>query len=394
MARRRWATYSLVACDLEAGEWGVAVQSKFPAVGAVVPWAAPEVGAVATQALANVSYGPRGLELLREGLTAAEAAEGDEVLGSGSAREDVAVRHLAHRDVGDERAPVRARDRDRERVRPGERVAARWMREPGGRGRGQGGREPTPGELPHPVAEHARGEAAAGDDHAGVLRRAGELRLHDRGEGEGAERAGAVPALEPPLLDLPDRPGAWLEAVEPLQPVDAGEPVPGLSAGLGVEEVVGEDSGFALLEPERADPGRDLFPRQAEASGRGLTMPTPCSRRDPAIASASPTTACETSASGSTATIGSPWSASAPSRGSNGIRASSGASTSCESASPPPEPKSSSRLPSGRVSQDMFSTTPSRRMFVFRAIWAARTATCWAALCGVVTTTASARGRS
>src|SRR5919109_5554342 len=73
MARRRWATYSIVACDLEAREWGVAVQSKFPAVGAVVPWAAPEVGAVATQALANVSYGPRGLDLLREGLSADEA---------------------------------------------------------------------------------------------------------------------------------------------------------------------------------------------------------------------------------------------------------------------------------------------------------------------------------
>lgn len=72
MARSRWATYSLVACDLEAREWGVAVQSKFPAVGAVVPWAEPEVGAVATQALANVSYGPRGLELLGEGLSAQE----------------------------------------------------------------------------------------------------------------------------------------------------------------------------------------------------------------------------------------------------------------------------------------------------------------------------------
>jgi uncharacterized Ntn-hydrolase superfamily protein len=72
MARPRWATYSLVACDLEAREWGIAVQSKFPAVGAVVPWAEPEVGAVATQALANVSYGPRGLELLRDGLSAQE----------------------------------------------------------------------------------------------------------------------------------------------------------------------------------------------------------------------------------------------------------------------------------------------------------------------------------
>ena len=68
----RPSTYSIVASDLEAREWGIAVQSKFLAVGAVVPWAEPEVGAVATQALANVSYGPRGLELLREGLSADE----------------------------------------------------------------------------------------------------------------------------------------------------------------------------------------------------------------------------------------------------------------------------------------------------------------------------------
>src|SRR5687767_6322125 len=72
MAERLIATYSIVACDLEAREWGVAVQSKFLAVGAVVPWAAPEVGAIATQALANVSYGPHGLELLRQRLSAEE----------------------------------------------------------------------------------------------------------------------------------------------------------------------------------------------------------------------------------------------------------------------------------------------------------------------------------
>jgi uncharacterized Ntn-hydrolase superfamily protein len=68
-------TYSLVAGDLEAREWGVAVQSKFLAVGSVVSWAEPEVGAVATQAHANVSYGPRGLELLRKGLSPEEVVE-------------------------------------------------------------------------------------------------------------------------------------------------------------------------------------------------------------------------------------------------------------------------------------------------------------------------------
>jgi uncharacterized Ntn-hydrolase superfamily protein len=66
------ATYSIAACDLEAGQWGVATQSKFLAVGSVVPWAAPGVGAVATQAYANPRYGPEGLQLLAEGLTAAE----------------------------------------------------------------------------------------------------------------------------------------------------------------------------------------------------------------------------------------------------------------------------------------------------------------------------------
>src|SRR6266545_6031433 len=69
------ATYSIVACDLEVGQWGVAVQSKFLAVGSVVPWAEPHVGAVATQAYANPRYGPQGLDLLREGLTAREVVE-------------------------------------------------------------------------------------------------------------------------------------------------------------------------------------------------------------------------------------------------------------------------------------------------------------------------------
>ena len=72
MAEPLVATYSIAGCDLEARQWGVAVQSKFLAVGSVVPWAEPEVGAIATQAYANPSYGPNGLELLREGLSAEE----------------------------------------------------------------------------------------------------------------------------------------------------------------------------------------------------------------------------------------------------------------------------------------------------------------------------------
>src|SRR5689334_19080981 len=75
MADRIVATYSIAACDLEAGQWGVATQSKFLAVGSVVPWAEPGVGAVATQAYANPRYGPDGLALLREGASAAEAVK-------------------------------------------------------------------------------------------------------------------------------------------------------------------------------------------------------------------------------------------------------------------------------------------------------------------------------
>lgn len=69
------ATYSIAACDLDAGQWGVATQSKFLAVGSVVPWAEPRAGAVATQAYANPRYGPAGLALLRDGLSAAETVE-------------------------------------------------------------------------------------------------------------------------------------------------------------------------------------------------------------------------------------------------------------------------------------------------------------------------------
>jgi uncharacterized Ntn-hydrolase superfamily protein len=69
------ATYSIAACDLEAGQWGVATQSKFLGVGSVVPWAQPHVGAIATQAYANPRYGPEGLALLREGLSADEVVE-------------------------------------------------------------------------------------------------------------------------------------------------------------------------------------------------------------------------------------------------------------------------------------------------------------------------------
>jgi uncharacterized Ntn-hydrolase superfamily protein len=65
-------TFSIVARDPEQDAVGVAVQSKFVSVGSVVPFAAADAGAIATQSFANVAYGPQGLDLLREGYTAEE----------------------------------------------------------------------------------------------------------------------------------------------------------------------------------------------------------------------------------------------------------------------------------------------------------------------------------
>jgi uncharacterized Ntn-hydrolase superfamily protein len=65
-------TFSIVACDLEEKSWGIAVASKFPAVGAVVPWARAEAGGVATQSFANTSFGPRALDMMADGLSAEE----------------------------------------------------------------------------------------------------------------------------------------------------------------------------------------------------------------------------------------------------------------------------------------------------------------------------------
>jgi uncharacterized Ntn-hydrolase superfamily protein len=69
------STFSIVARDMETGDLGIAVQSKFLAVGAVVPWARANVGAVATQAHANVAYGPDALALLEAGTSAQEVLD-------------------------------------------------------------------------------------------------------------------------------------------------------------------------------------------------------------------------------------------------------------------------------------------------------------------------------
>ncbi len=69
------ATFSIVAYDPATGELGVAVQSKFFAVGTVVPWAKAGVGAVATQSYANTTYGPLGLAMLEAGMSSQEVMD-------------------------------------------------------------------------------------------------------------------------------------------------------------------------------------------------------------------------------------------------------------------------------------------------------------------------------
>ncbi|MFP5297506.1 MAG: DUF1028 domain-containing protein [Actinomycetota bacterium] len=86
-------TFSIVAFDPNPSppEWGVAVASKFLAVGAVVPWARAGAGALATQALANLAYGPEGLDLLSQGLSADEVVERLTGADEGSAHRQLGV---------------------------------------------------------------------------------------------------------------------------------------------------------------------------------------------------------------------------------------------------------------------------------------------------------------
>lgn len=85
------ATFSIVARDPSSGDLGVAVQSKFLAVGSLVPWARANVGAIATQALANISYGPNGLALLEQGLPAADVLNQLIIDDKGAERRQVGI---------------------------------------------------------------------------------------------------------------------------------------------------------------------------------------------------------------------------------------------------------------------------------------------------------------
>jgi uncharacterized Ntn-hydrolase superfamily protein len=72
---KKVATFSIVAYDPQEPAWGIAVASKFPAVGAVVPWAKANAGAIATQSYANTTYGPLGLKYMEDGLNASKTLD-------------------------------------------------------------------------------------------------------------------------------------------------------------------------------------------------------------------------------------------------------------------------------------------------------------------------------
>jgi uncharacterized Ntn-hydrolase superfamily protein len=131
------STFSIVACDLKAQAWGIAVASKFPAVGAIVPWAKAKIGAVATQALANTTFGPRGLELMASGFSA----------------EDTVSKLLAH-DGDRERRQVGVVDRKGKSASYTGKACAEWAGGLAGPGYAIQGNIPAGAEVIHRM-EHA-----------------------------------------------------------------------------------------------------------------------------------------------------------------------------------------------------------------------------------------------
>ncbi len=86
-----YSTYSIVACDTEAGELGAAVQTHQMCVGSRVLWLEPGIGALATQSLANIAFGPAGMTMLRQGMTPEFVIAGLIASDPGSARRQVAL---------------------------------------------------------------------------------------------------------------------------------------------------------------------------------------------------------------------------------------------------------------------------------------------------------------
>ena len=187
----------------------------------------------------------------RERLVRLLPAEGDELLGPCGPGEDVPVRHGSHGHVRDDRPPSL----------DGIAIASGFVPVSGGPPSGCGSRrgevavsaadEAGSGETAHPVPEDTRREAALRDDHARVRRRAREHRAHDLVEHEVAERAVPVPALEPVLGEEPARASCGVDLLR-LEPGHAGQPMPVLSAPVGVREVREQDLDGVGIQPEAA----------------------------------------------------------------------------------------------------------------------------------------------
>ena len=217
VAKRPVSTYSIVARDAETGELGVAVQSHWFSVGSIVSWAAPGVGAVATQSFVDPAYGPLGLELMASGKTAEQAlaslVAGDEhrerAPGGDGGREG---RHCgAHRGAGDRRG-LRPQGRrvlgagephaERDRVRCDacglHDIRRRPRRAPdGGAGRRAGGGRGHPRQA---VRRAARRE---GRSHAAGV---GRARVRSAHRGPSRSARGTAPAAHAgPRLQLHER---------------------------------------------------------------------------------------------------------------------------------------------------------------------------------------------
>ena len=188
----------------------------------------------------------------RESLVRLLPAEGHELLGRGVSRQHVAVGDLPHRDVSHQRAPVGARDGDRDRVRPRERRAAVRGGEPRRRRGGQGRHEPRLRKPAGPVPEDTGREAVRGDDDARPLGRRLELAANDRVERQVPERAVALPALVAGLREQPLRLRLRAQVRQGREPVHAGEAVSRAPSRLRVQEVAGENLGRILAEAEPA----------------------------------------------------------------------------------------------------------------------------------------------
>jgi hypothetical protein len=183
-----------------------------------------------------------------------------------AAGENVAIGEVSHRDVGDDRAAVRRRHRNRERVRAGELRPALRMTETTWRGRRQRRDETAVSEAPHPVAEHTGRKCRAAHDEPGMLGRVRELGLAHRMQDEVAERALSVPALVSRLGDDLPRLRVRPELVPGLEPLDPADTVPLAAGGLGREEVRSEHLDVGGAEPKRFESKLRLVRRQAAAS--------------------------------------------------------------------------------------------------------------------------------